>query len=216
MPYYTPLWQGEGISGPDTVGAGTSQLYSCIGIAFVNRSTRRGGLYHYSASSLNNQIVADTIQEMMIDIRPDEIVITPALITAPNIGSTSEDLGAIMNLLHRHSSVNTTITSATPSIAAQLVWTAAGPTFNQPPFQVFGDADYSSDESLDEHEVRAQNAAAGRDLGGSVLYYGADLEHNPNAPGPAQAGPSAPAQAGRTRFKKGTRGKWIRERCTPF
>jgi hypothetical protein len=78
MAYYS-LEMAEGIAGDyTTVGATTTAIYSCMGILFLNATSRRGGLYYYPAKGLENPYVQPTIIAMYNQLQPNRILLTPA------------------------------------------------------------------------------------------------------------------------------------------
>lgn len=95
------LYQGEGvIVSYKKIGAITTQLYSCMGIVMINPKARRAGLYHYSAETLNKGEVQESIRQMINDLAPERIIVTPAKATwGPESGSLPHDLKAVVSFL---------------------------------------------------------------------------------------------------------------------
>ena len=181
MRFYEHLNMGEGISGPGDVGAGTSVLYSCSGIAFANLTTQTAGLYHYPASTSNNSQVETTIQQMINNIQPNEIVITPpdppriSGLHMPGFDLVQNDIEAVRQMLQRLSP-NARIVIASPSAAAQFLWRHGKPVYNSPPSM-------RDSMSLDEEDgiqapenLRERMSLVPQPLGGGVMYYGGNGE----------------------------------------
>lgn len=95
------LYQGEGvIVSYKKIGAITTQLYSCMGIVMINPKTHRAGLYHYSAETLHKGEVQESIRQMINDLVPERIIVTPAKATwGPESGSLPHDLKAVVSFL---------------------------------------------------------------------------------------------------------------------
>jgi hypothetical protein len=172
LKYFNGLNMGEGIAGPSTIGLATTQMYTCMGIAMVNRTRRFGGLYHYPANSLGNPNVVGTIQQMANDIAPDEIVLTPAQsmgfgALASKSGSEPDDVEALTKFL---GGCGGTLTVAAPGSTAILTWNGSGPVFNQAP-----DGLDVVDAGVPD-TTRQTMSAGKRDLEGNIWYYGGDGE----------------------------------------
>ena len=169
MQYFNGLNMGEGIAGPSNIGAATTVIYSCMGIAFVNRQKSFGGLYHYPAKSLDNKNVVSTIQQMFNDLQPDEIVLTPAQSTGPGMGSDVEDIDESIKFLKALGNQSHKVTRANPRSLAVLTWTQNGtPVFNEVP----GD----QEERNVDQRYRSTMSTGRRELEGNIWYYGGDGE----------------------------------------
>jgi hypothetical protein len=175
MKYFNGLNMGEGIAGPSTIGMSTTVIYTCMGIAFVDRHRRFGGLYHYPAASMNNSNVTGSMRQMANDIQPDEIVLTPASSMGFGDGSRQDDIEAVTEFLQ---SLCGTVNRAAPAGAAQLIWRDSEPIFNRQP------------EGLDPVAIsvtattRITMSTGGRELEANIWYYGGDGE----TPGVLQQG----------------------------
>src|SRR4051812_35080096 len=78
MDYYA-VEMGEGLAGEyTTVGAVTTAMYTCMGILFLNDSSRWGGLYHYPMGRLGNPYVNPTIISMYNQLKAERVLVTPA------------------------------------------------------------------------------------------------------------------------------------------
>ena len=84
---------GEGVVAPFGTPLSTSAMYSCVGVTFTNQR-KPYGLYHYPAKSLDDYAKA-TMIEMIKEIQPQNIHLTPAAKTAPGMGSTDDDLDRV-------------------------------------------------------------------------------------------------------------------------
>jgi hypothetical protein len=164
---------GEGISCLSDVGLATTQIYSCMGIAFVNRATRRGGLYHYPAGTLGegalNANVQNTIRQMFNDINPDEVCVTPAGdqgITGN--GSSQNDIADVLNYL-RSINRGVRITPGTRGAFATLTWNDDGPVYNaKPPAGMQANSVPTT--------YRQTMSSGQREVEGNIWYYGGDGE----------------------------------------
>jgi hypothetical protein len=167
LKFFNGLNMGEGIAGPSTIGAATTVIYTCMGIAFVNRKRRFGGLYHYPATSLNNLNVVFTIRQMFNDIGAEEIVLTPAK-DASGTGTSGSSKDDIREVTESLGDFGVTVTVATASSLAILTWDGSTPVFNQLP------------GSIKEQEVpvefRLTMSTGKRELEGDIWYYGGDGE----------------------------------------
>lgn len=166
---YFQLNMGEGIAGPATIGAGTTVIYSCMGIAFVNRPKKFGGMYHYPAKNLSQNVTA-TIRQMVQDIQPTEISLTPASSDGnPLMGSRQDDIEAVIEYLGTLSTVKVEILKSAST--ANLIWIDGVPKLNA-----------SIKERRDvepEHvneTIRSKMSSGKRELEGDVWYYGGDGE----------------------------------------
>lgn len=169
MRHFSGLNMGEGIAGGQQIAISTSQIYSCMGIAFANTQTHWGGLYHYPANAVDNPNVAGTILQMYNDVKPDIVVVTPA--GNPNgvwgIGSTQHDIQDVMNFLLQ---VGAAPVLGPPNATyAQLSWNLGAPVFNGADFSNF-------DEVRAPAQVRGQLCLTGRLLRAGVWYYGGNGE----------------------------------------
>lgn len=219
--FYADLYQGEGISGRGSiVGAATHGLYSCMGIAIVNRNEQRGGLYHYPGSTIkNNANVMSTIRRMVNDIQPTEIVITPAGgQPLGGVQSEDDDIREVQNTLKGLTSASIRIEPG--RALAQLVWVDGKPIYNKMPDA--DDVDLAVGDGQQEkvpQQLRGVMSPIPRDLGNGVLYYGGDGEplglggHNvlEQGLGSSTANP-APSRSGRVRRRDRLR-RSISERC---
>lgn len=213
--FYTDLYQGEGISGRGSiVGAATHTLYSCMGIAIVNRNEQRGGLYHYPAGTIkNNSNVMSTIRRMVNDIQPTEIVITPAGEPIGGVQSKDDDIREVQNTLRELTSASIRVEAR--RVLAQLVWLDGKPVYNRMPDNV-DLADSDGQEEQVPPQLRTIMSSIPRDLGNGVLYYGGNGDargHNvlEQGLGSSAANP-APSRSGRVRRRDRLR-RSISERC---
>jgi hypothetical protein len=88
-----------GIAGDySSVGAVTTRIYSCMGIHFLNESTKWCGLYHYPAQRLGNPRVDSTILSMYNQIKPERVLLTPAG-DSTEVWSNPKDINALMEHL---------------------------------------------------------------------------------------------------------------------
>ncbi|MFC0204957.1 hypothetical protein [Novosphingobium soli] len=167
MKYFNGLNMGEGIVGGSDVGMRTTQIYTCMGIAFANTRTQRGGLYHYPADCLGNANVVGTIRQMLNDVAPDVVVVTPAMAQGYGqlTGSSRDDIDGVEALLKQLGAPSVTV--AEPRTSAVLVWNATGPVFNEVPDET-GRAVAS--------EIRGTMSTGRRELEAGVWYYGGDGE----------------------------------------
>ena len=166
MKYYNGLNMGEGVAGTDQIGAATTVIYSCMGIAFVNRQKRFGGLYHYPSGSIGNANVIGTIRQMANDIAPDEIVLTPAGAEGSVWRSSQDDIESVTEWL-RFLCDNVTLAEARSS--AQLHWNDTGPVFNTML------ENGPNPENVPEN-FRTTMSQGKRELVANVWYYGGDGE----------------------------------------
>lgn len=167
MRFFNGLNMGEGIAGPSTIGAATTAIYSCMGVAFVNRKLHFGGLYHYPATSLNNMNVVFTMRQMFNDISPDEIVLTPAQDTTGTgtSGSYGYDVDEMTEFLQ---GFGAKVTVAAGQSLAVLYWKDDQPVFNQLPNGM-------KPEGVPT-EIRIVMNSHKREIEGDIWYYGGDGE----------------------------------------
>lgn len=166
MKYFNGLNMGEGIAGPDAVGAATTVIYSCMGIAFVNRERRFGRLYHYPSCAVQNGNVIGTIRQMANDIAPDEIVLTPAQSDGMTGGSSRDDIEDVRDLL---ASLCRQVTLAPARISAELFWRIDGPVFNRTP-------ENGPEPKAVPERFRSTMSQGARELEANIWYYGGDGE----------------------------------------
>jgi hypothetical protein len=180
MQFYADLTAGEGLSGPADIGMGTSPIYSCMGIAFVNSAKQMGGLFHYPAEDLAGAATASTIQQMINDVKPDEIHVTPAANASGmlNDGSKPADLAAVIAYLKLAGGGAKVIQEAAGG-GAYLYWKAGKPVFNQYPGEA-GTA--TSAGSMVPAAIRGAASMKPRQVAGNVWYYG--MAENLNAAAP--------------------------------
>lgn len=172
MKYFNGLNMGEGIAGPSTIGASTTSIYSCMGIALVNTVRQFGGLYHYPSLAMSNGNVTSTIRQMINDIRPDTIHLTPASSNGfSSGGSDPRDIEDLAEFLRTHGGCGLVMEEATGS--AQLVWSNGAPVFNQKPSKV---GIHDAEESAPSAQTRAKMSAGKRELEAGIWYYGGDGE----------------------------------------
>ncbi len=215
MRFYEELHMGEGVSGSVDVGASTSALYSCIGIAFVNRQSGLGGLYHYPARTLQYPDVRETIRQMINNIQPDEIVLTPASrAVGMGMGAGQDDIDLLAGVLGELSP-GTVVRIALEGVAAQLFWANGNPVFNRLP-----DGVEPSDEMVEpemvQSDLRQNMHPFPRPLGGGDMYYGGDGETSgvlEEAPTPAADTPSRPSRGRRVLTRIQNRTRSIRDKC---
>jgi hypothetical protein len=168
MIYFNGLNMGEGIAGPSDIGMSTTWMLTCMGVALVNRAASRGGLYHYPANTLSNPNVSGTMRQMFNDIRPDEVVLTPAPKDAIGSGgSTHEDITAVSDFF---TGLGRSVTLVDTKTSAQLTWVAGSPRFNQPP-----DGKFETAAPISE-ATRNTMSVGKRELEGNIWYYGGDGE----------------------------------------
>lgn len=172
MRYFSGLNMGEGVAGGQQIAISTSQIYSCMGVAFANTRTGWGGLYHYPAGRADSYGVAETMRQMYNDVKPDIVVITPA--GNPNqthgIGSTQQDIANLVQLLLQMGAAP--VFAAQNSTGAQLSWNNGLPVFEGEDFSDLHDAYVPA-------AVRRQPCLSGRLLRAGVWYYGGDGEVGP-------------------------------------
>lgn len=167
MKYFNGLNMGEGVAGPSTIGAATTAIYSCMGIAFVNRKALFGGLYHYPSKCMGNLNVTSTIRQMFNDVKPDEIVLTPAQDTSGNgvFGSSKGDISDVHEFLK---DLGGKVTIADAGSLAVLTWQNDAPVFNRlPDNQTVVDI---------PAKMRVIMKSTQRELEASIWYYGGDGE----------------------------------------
>jgi hypothetical protein len=173
MKYFNGLNMGEGIAGPDTIGLSTTVIYSCMGIALVNTATRTGGLYHYPANALGNANVTATLRQMINDIRPDQVHVTPAATDAfGRNGSDRDDIAGVVAYLR--ATANVVPVQEAAANAAQLVWQAAGPVYNVQPANA--PQPLVGDPTAVSAETRTTMSSGARQLEAGIWYYGGDGE----------------------------------------
>lgn len=215
LEFYENIQMGEGMSGSDDTGFGTSAMYSCIGVAFVNLATRKGGLYHYPANTLSDNIVWQTLRQMIDAIRPSSIVITPAQSFMLGGGSEASDVARLRNVL-TDISAGAMIRVVQSGNSAQLLWNNGAPQFNCRPHDVANSADdWETSETL--HRARSTQTSSvvppPYQLGGGRVYYGINMELDPplNQPG----GTAAAGATSQPQRRSGLRriGRTIRNRC---
>jgi hypothetical protein len=172
MKYFNGLNMGEGIAGPSTIGASTTVIYTCMGIALVNIKTLIGRLYHYPASYMHNTNVTNTIRSMINDIKPTEIHLTPAANGGfQNSGSDKDDVQQMMNFLKGLVSYDVTLEEAANS--ALLIWKNDKPMFNQHPYKL--GIREPNDASI-KPETRKKMSTGKREMEANIWYYGGDGE----------------------------------------
>lgn len=128
MIYFDKLKVGEGIAGPSTIGLGTPLTRDGISIAFVNRMEQVGGLYHCPARQFRNAAISGTIRQMINDIEPDEIVVTPP--ASRGNGCSEADVEAVTEFL-RGTGIWVTVKDSGHN--AQLLWRWGDPVLNERP-----------------------------------------------------------------------------------
>jgi hypothetical protein len=178
---------GEGIAASSSNSMSTSVIYSCMGIAFINRTTQRGGLYHYPAGTCQNPNVAGTIRQMCNDIQPDQIMVTPAKMAGGfvvNYGSKPEDVAAVVNLLKQLNCQN--IQMAEAGSLASLSWQGGQPVFNEP-------IGTGEGLSIPQPSMRQTMSTTGRQIGSDAWYYGVDGESDDSELGPVLPTGNLPA-----------------------
>lgn len=167
MKYFNGLNMGEGVAGPSTIGTATAAIYSCMGINFVNRKALFGGLYHYPSKSMGNLHVTSTIRQMFNDVKPDEIVLTPAQ-DASGTGTSGSSKGDITDVFEFLKDLGGKVTIADARSLAVLTWQNDAPVFNQLP------------ESQTVVDIPANMCvimkSTQRELEGNIWYYGGDGE----------------------------------------
>ncbi|SFF95603.1 hypothetical protein SAMN05518801_104139 [Novosphingobium sp. CF614] len=168
MWYYGSLNMGEGIVGGSQVAMSTTQIYTCMGIAFINTRGLRGGLYHYPADAIGNANVADTIRQMYNDVAPDLVVVTPASDGGYNgSGSNRFDIEKVTDFLKKLGGA--TVTRAEPGNSAQLYWKNQQPVLNSKEMGGEDDREIST-------TVRTTMNSGGRQIEAGIWYYGGDGE----------------------------------------
>jgi hypothetical protein len=160
--YFGSVAEGEGIAGRAGIAIGTTTMLGCMGIAFLTRSFSYGGLYHYPANGIVNTPVQETIRNMLNDISPGIIVITPAL--AEPLGVDPVDLHRVKDFLKLvWSAAEIGVAKAAP--AAFLRWTNGKPEVN------LGAPDGAKSRVAPE-AFRNMPHPSGRELLGGAVYYG--------------------------------------------
>jgi hypothetical protein len=163
--YYSGIKEGVGIAGPSSIEIGTTTMYSCIGIVFVTRNYRFGGLYHYPACTIFTAPVQATIIQMLNDIGPSDIVLTPAggdgnrlQVTIP---SDLDDVKTFLKVVWP----GVTVYLAPAARAAYLRWQNGIPQFNR---------GAPADGQYRRAPARVRNAfnPSGRELEAGIWYYG--------------------------------------------
>ena len=79
--YYYEVEQGVAVTGGRRIGMCTTRLYNCLGVTAVNKSSRRGGLYHYPSLCRDKSYVVITLTRMLNNVLPEWIGITPAAVS---------------------------------------------------------------------------------------------------------------------------------------
>jgi hypothetical protein len=168
----TMLWvePGEGIAGGQDVGARTTTLLSCMGIAMVNPASKQGGLYHYSAGSLGNPGVQRVILQMANDLKVTEVRLTQAWkdpMFPSDEGSNPEDVAQITTFLQGLKGA--TLGEMEPALAATLYWEDGKAVYNGKDFSAPGRSGITT-------AVEETYSVEFRKLEGSVSYYGANCK----------------------------------------
>jgi hypothetical protein len=129
---YENIDMGFGVSAPFGVELRTTAIYSCIGIAFLNRTSRICGLYHYPAKAIRDPAVIGTILSMANGIKPDSIHLTPAKgsFGAMAEGSSQQDIDAVVGALRTAGYVQPVIEARHSS--ASICWEGGQPRMNRP------------------------------------------------------------------------------------
>lgn len=171
MKYFNGLNMGEGIVGGPTIGMSTTAIYSCMGIAIVNKARQIGGLYHYPAKTITQANVSGTLGQMINDVQPDEIYLTPAT-PMMGVGSEKSDIAAVAAFLKQMAAIEVTIAPPRaedkPYVSAQLTWVNGAPVYNVHP-------DGAEDAGPGKDMRKTMNTAR-RQVEADIWYYGGDGE----------------------------------------
>ena len=161
--------QGEGVIGPyGKIAVATSGLYSCMGVVMVNGKTGRAGLYHYPSESMNNFEVQATLIQMITDLSPDQVVITPARTTENGQGSPQSDRVALQKYIKGQSRAAVTIGEER---SISNFWSKDGTLYlnEMPPDSISFDR-----EGMDQHAKEFDFCP--RKMTADTWYYGANKE----------------------------------------
>jgi hypothetical protein len=169
---YYKVEMGEGIAGPlSTVGAKTTELYSCSGITMINEKSKLGGLYHYPSGCHGLNVVQSAIIAMLNYVQPTMIYVTPAEETAPGMGSKKDDLIALATFLIKTKASGAKLEKRDAKTWANY-WQGAEVQINVP----LQSAEEPGRARLDT--VENVFAAGPRALGNGVFYFGVNGEKN--------------------------------------
>jgi hypothetical protein len=129
---YENIDMGFGVSAPFGVELRTTVIFSCMGIAFLNKTSKICGLYHYPAKAIRDPAVIGTILSMANSIKPDAIHLTPAKGSTGIMaeGSSQQDIDAVVAELRKAGYVQPVIEARNSS--ASICWEGSQPRMNQP------------------------------------------------------------------------------------
>jgi hypothetical protein len=192
MRYFYAVDQGEGISGGPDIGMQTTQLVTCVGIAMANTDTMHGGLYHYGSQTIATREVAGALIQMINDLKPTHLRVTPApgaasaYVSQSSVqGTTKEDLAALTKVITETMPPRADLQTLPPKSIATFFWKTGRPTFNEIP-------DGAPEAQDPTNFVSESKAAPGgpvtvRRLTGDAYYYGINLEKYETKSGDAAA-----------------------------
>ncbi|MFT4542822.1 MAG: hypothetical protein ACI835_005291 [Planctomycetota bacterium] len=176
MKYYGDLNMGEGMAGPCPIALCTTAIFSCMGIAMVNSQSGMAGMYHYPANRASDEQVCGTLRQMLNDIEPSLVVITPAAaIEGSYTGSTPVDVAAIFAFIQGVTRKQPQV-YASEHLACLIVRAPNDVTFNIPPPQL------GRDVVQIIQDVRTRYDPEGRYVAGNLMYYGRDREQPEQPP----------------------------------
>jgi hypothetical protein len=176
MRYFNTLNMGEGLVGPSTVAMSTTTLHSCMGIVLANTETRIGGVFHYPALGMRHIVILTAIRQMIADVAPDELRLTPA---APHMGAGSrpDDIETLSEHLELFADRRVVIEQ--PRVSANLIWCDDVPWFNVPtanPPAALQATTLTLRSAAVPQALRAAMDAQGRQMEGVLWYYGGNAE----------------------------------------
>jgi hypothetical protein len=181
MRYFYAVDQGEGISGGPDIGMQTTQLVTCVGIAMANTDTMHGGLYHYGANTIASREVAGALIQMINDLKPTHLRVTPAPGPASDYatqsslqGTTKEDLAALTKIITETMPGSANLQTLAPKTIATFFWKVRVPTFNEIPEGAPGVVDPT--KFVSESKATPGAAVTVRRLEGDAYCYGINLE----------------------------------------
>lgn len=141
----------------------------------ANRTSQRGGLYHYSAKSLNHPNVQAVIRQMANDMTATEWFVTTAwvdpMFPAFGQGSDAEDVAEVIQFVKGCAGSRTKdhTEDHEPRVGATFYWEKGVPVYNgmdfRPPGRSGGIAKLEETYSIKY-----------RKLDGDVWYYGANCD----------------------------------------
>jgi hypothetical protein len=168
--YYYEVEQGVAVTGGRRIGMCTTRLYNCLGVAAVNKNSRRGGLYHYPSLCQGKSYVVITLTRMLNDVMPDWIGITPAAIASPvDKGSDPSDIAWLIRTV-RKLVPSVKVNLLTGKGTATLFWEGKQLKYNEFPSP--------APASIRPQMSAMRNVITGRPQNGDSWAFGIDVEAN--------------------------------------